>query len=1061
MIYTKESFFEKDVIDLLQEVGWEKEVLKWKSEKELIENWKNILYENNRDIDRLNDYPLTDSEMNQIIEQITSLRTPLKLNGFINGKSVSITRDNPADVDHLGKEVSLKIYDRQEIAAGSSRYQIAEQPDFKTPNPIEHDRRGDLMLLINGMPVIHIELKKSREPVSKAINQIIEYSHEKVFTGLFSLIQVFVAMTPEETKYFANPGPDGVFNDNFFFHWEDSNNKIQSDWKDVVGYLLRIPMAHELIGFYTVPDDTDGILKVMRSYQCFAAREISRVVALHKDAWDNKAQRGGYIWHTTGSGKTMTSFKSAQLIATSKFADKVVFLMDRIELGNQSLRDYKGFAGDDQKIQGTDNTYQLVNKLKSNSPSDALIVTSIQKMSRIKDESVFGEEELSAIASKRIVFIVDECHRSTFGDMLYDIKHTFPHALFFGFSGTPIQNENAKDSSTTADVFGNELHRYLISDGIRDKNVLGFDPTMVSTFTDSDLRNAVALSEAKAPSISEALSHPQSKAVYLHYMDPKAVPMGGYCDERGNYHKGIEDFVPESQYNSTLPGNESCEHPLAVVSDITKNWMVRSVGGKFHALFATSSIPEAINYYHLFKKTAPSLNVCALFDPNDPEVDNPTKIQIKNDALIELVDDYNKRYKQSYTLATWGEYKKDIALRLAHKKPYSLIGEDRGEVIDILIVVDQMLTGFDSKWLNTLYLDKLLTYENIVQAFSRTNRLFGPEKPHGQIFWYRKVHTFYRDMDRAFKLYSGEECPGVFVSKLKTNLEHMNLVFDDIEEVFFTSGIQNFDRLPGDDAAKKKFSELFKDFNEHLRPAKIQGFDWKVSTYQIVDQETGVIDTVVMHLDEHIYSVLLQRYKELSRENGEGIPDAPFDIDPHITEIKTETIDDAYMDLKFTKYLRYLQSEDPAEKSLVGSALNELSKAYSSLNQEDQRYAKIFLLDVQMGHVSIVKGKTFIDYVTEYKAKAKDDQIHRFAEAVAIDEEKLRLLMKCHITKDNINEYGRLDDFRAGFDRSKAKPFLDKFFGKPIAPKDAWIKARSLIEDFALKGGFEIQELNK
>ena len=231
--------------------------------------------------------------MQQIIEQIEALKTPLKLNGFINGKSVSVVRDNPDDTLHLGKEVSLKIYDRREIAGGDSCYQIAQQPKFPTKSKILNDRRGDLMLLINGMPVIHIELKKSGIPVSQAYHQIEKYSHEGIFTGLFSLVQIFVAMTPEETVYFANPGIEGKFNPDYYFHWADFNNEPINQWDKIVSTLLSIPMAHQLIGFYTVADDSDGVLKVMRSYQYYAASAISDKVA--KIKWDEKNQLGGFV----------------------------------------------------------------------------------------------------------------------------------------------------------------------------------------------------------------------------------------------------------------------------------------------------------------------------------------------------------------------------------------------------------------------------------------------------------------------------------------------------------------------------------------------------------------------------------------------------------------------------------------------------------------------------------------------------------------------------------------------------------------------------------------------
>ncbi|MBR1722549.1 MAG: type I restriction endonuclease subunit R, partial [Treponema sp.] len=282
MAFDDELKFESELINLLFEKGWEREVIKYTTEEDLVQNWADILFKNNAGIDQLNDVPLSANEMQQLVDQITKLRTPLALNQFINGKTVSIKRDNDSkDVAHRGKEVSLKIYDRLEIKAGKSRYQIVEQPLFKCRDDIYPNRRGDLMLLINGMPVIHIELKKTGIPVSQATMQIQKYAHEGVFTGLFSLVQIFVAMNPEETVYFANPGPDGKFNEDFFFHWADFNNEPINDWKDIASKFLYIPMAHQMIGWYTVADKTDGVLKVMRSYQYYASSGISDVVAKH------------------------------------------------------------------------------------------------------------------------------------------------------------------------------------------------------------------------------------------------------------------------------------------------------------------------------------------------------------------------------------------------------------------------------------------------------------------------------------------------------------------------------------------------------------------------------------------------------------------------------------------------------------------------------------------------------------------------------------------------------------------------------------------------------------
>lgn len=1042
MIFNKEPDFEEALIKILSEKGWEKEVLKNYSEQDLLQNWANILFENNRDIDRLNDYPLTDGEMQQILEQIKNLRTPLKLNGFINGKSVSVIRDNPDDKLHFGKEVSLKIYDRREIAAGQSRYQIVQQPKFPTKSKILNDRRGDLMLLINGMPVIHIELKKSGVPVSQAYHQIEKYSGEGIFSGLFSLVQIFVAMEPNETVYFANPGPDGKFNPDYYFHWADYNNEPINEWDKVASTLLSIPMAHQLIGFYTVADDSDGVLKVMRSYQYFAASAISDKVS--KTKWESGNQLGGYVWHTTGSGKTMTSFKSAQLIASSKDADKVIFLMDRIELGTQSLKEYRGFADENESVQATENTGVLITKLKSTDPADTLIVTSIQKMSNIKDEAGgLKASDIEYINGKRIVFIVDEAHRSTFGDMLITIKTTFPKAIFFGFTGTPIQDENQKKKNTTTTVFGNELHRYSIADGIRDKNVLGFDPYKVLTFKDKDVRKVVALEKAKAQTEEEAISDPLKSKVYYKYMDAGLVGMVGHFDNKGDYIKGIEDYIPNVQYQTE-------EHTTTVVKDILENWVTLSHNSKFHAIFATSSIPEAINYYRMIKEMKPELKVTALFDPN---IDNGGGVAFKEAGLVEIIEDYNERYGQDFTIPTFAKMKKDIAARLAHKKPYERIANEPEKQIDLLIVVDQMLTGFDSKWINTLYMDKVLLYENIIQAFSRTNRLFGPDKPFGTIRYYRKPHTMERNINAAVKLYSGDKPLGLFVQHLAENLKMMNELYEDISELFSNAGIENFEKLPSDISVCRKFAKDFKELNSYLEAAKIQGFKWEVTSY--TDDNTG--ENIEMAFDEKTYLVLVLRYKELSGGGGGGTgDDVPYDLVGYITEIDTGLIDADYMNSRFEKYLKLLNLEG-ASAEAVEQAETELHKTFATLSQEEQKYANIFLHDIQRGDVAITEGKTLRDYITEYLSKAKDDQIHRVAVALGVDEVKLRTIMSLRLNSTNINEFGRYDDLKKTVNKAKAKEYFEKIEGTKIIPPKVNVKVDNLLREFILGGGFEIE----
>lgn len=971
MEFENEAAFEAALIDLLTEkYGWEPEILRYKTEEDLIQNWRQILFENNRDIDRLNDTPLTDGETRQILDQIARLRTPLKLNGLINGQTVAVKRDNPADTLHFGKEVSLKIYDQREIAAGQSRYQIAQQPVFKARSAVLPNRRGDFMLLINGMPLIHCELKRSGVDVSQAFHQIEKYAHEGVFSGLFSLVQIFIAMQPNETVYFANPGPDGFFNKDFYFHWADVNNEPLNNWKDIAQYLLSIPMAHQLIGSYTVADDTDGTLKVLRSYQYYAASRITGRVAMRR--WADKDPYGGYIWHTTGSGKTLTSFKSAQLIAGSRDADKVVFLVDRVELGTQSLMDYRGFADDADTVQSTENTDILAAKLKSGDPANTLIVTSIQKM------------------------------------------------------------------STTSDVFGNELHRYSIADGIRDKNVLGFDPYMMPTYEDRELRRAVALEKAKAPTEAAAMSDPRKRKVYLYYMDHTKVPMAGVTRADGSCLRGIEDYLPNAQY-------EREGHRRTVVDDIRRNWVTLSQGGKFHAIFATSSISEAIQYHRRFKETG-GLKVTALFDPS---IDNNGTAIFKEDSLVEILEDYNALYDTKFKLAAYAAFKKDVSYRLAHKGPYQSVERTPKQQIDLLIVVDQMLTGFDSKWVNTLYLDKVLVYERLIQAFSRTNRLFGPDKPFGTIRYYRRPYTMRRNIDDAFKLYSGDKPLGLFADKLEYNLGKLNELYDKIEALFRSAGVENFEKLPEDHTERGQFAKFFKRFHNYLEAAKIQGFTWNKRSYKGKRGKAAI----ALHLDETTYLILALRYKELfsGDETGLGGGDVPYEIDPYLTEINTGAIDASYMNSRFNKYLKALQGGTE-----VAAVLEELHRSFAALTREEQKYANIFLHDVQNGDTVVDEGKTLRDYITEYMASAKNDQIHRFAQALGADEAMLRDFMRLRVTDANINEFGRFDKLKATVDKGGAKAFLEALEGAAIKPFQVNMKVDQILRKFILGGGFDI-----
>ena len=1022
MPYNDELLFEKDLVKYLYtNCGWEKKVIKYPTEEELIKNWADILFENNGGVDHLNGQPLTDGEMRQILGQVETLKSPYKLNTFINGKSVTIIRDNPNDKLHFNKPVTLKIYDRMEIAAGSSRYQIVEQPRFKTTNNVYPNRRGDIMLLINGMPVYHIELKKSNVSITQAETQIEKYMVNNAFRGIFSLVQVFVAMNPEEAVYYANPGHDGQFNPLFYFHWTDINNDYINEWHKFAHSLLSIPRAHEIIGFYTVPDASDGILKVLRPYQVYAAENVSNSVAAAH--WTKSEQRAGYIWHTTGSGKTLTSFKTAQLIANMSKADKVVFLIDRVELGEQSYLDYVNFANVDESIYDTSNTDALIRLLKSNEVDEKVIVSSIQKMSRIRPDMV-PQTVIDKIKEKRIVFIVDECHRDQSGDMHQIIEHTFPTAMFFGYTGTP-------DHEETKDIFGSEKHRYTIAHGIRDKNVLGFDRYKVCIYDDNKLREVVGLNMFHANSVEEAMADEQKKNKFLYYMNLGDTP----CTM-----EEIESHVPVTQF-------ETDSYRKSVVKDVINRWSIRSAGSLFHAIFATSSIPEAIEYYKLFSeakaKGEHSLKITAVFDPSDNNGD--TSI-MKMNGITQILNEYNDMFGKFYDINHYANFKKDVCLRLAHKDPYrNLPKEDQ---INIVIVVDQLLTGFDSKWINTVYLDKVLRGKNFIQAASRTNRLYGPEKKHGIIIMYRYPHTEDALFTAAVGEYSGNRPFGVFVDKLEQNLTVMNALFAEIKEHFTSAGIENFVKNDGDLGWKKKFAKLFSSFNDKLDSAKLQGFFWGDYHYDF-DHDDGTQTSIDVLIDKETYYILVQRYKELFVRPGDGEPEPPYEIDPHITEIKTDSINDAYMNSKFKQYIRDLTGGDPVAKQ---KALDELHKSFASLSQEDQNFARQFLNDIENGLV-VDDGKELTDYIAEYKSRAYNDKIHQVADGLGINEDKLKELISLHPVESTINAFNKYDEMFDELDVDKAREYLEKKLSHQLPKRrDVIMAADEYLRNIILNG---------
>lgn len=652
------------------------------------------------------------------------------------------------------------------------------------------------------------------------------------------------------------------------------------------------------------------------------------------------------------------------------------------------------------------------------------------------------DAELEEMRKNRIVFIIDEAHRSTFGEMMITIKETFPQALFFGFTGTPIKKENERKKNTTTSIFGQELHHYTIADGIRDKNVLGFDPYKVLIYKDREIREKVALDQANASSVEEAVSKPEKSKVYYHFMDGSKVKMAGFMNRKEKYIKGIEDYIPKNQYLTP-------DYQKAVAKDICDNWLTLSRNGKFHAIFATSSIQEAISYYRLLKAIKPELRVTALFDPN---VDNNDDFDYKEDALVEILTDYEKQYGQLYTLASHDRFKKDVSNRLAHKHQHKWIEREPEKQLDLLIVVNQMLTGFDSKWVNTLYVDQLMKDELIIQAFSRTNRIFGEDKPFGTIRYYRKPHTMERNIEDAVQLYSGDSPVELFVNKLDQNLVMLNALFYQIREIFESSGVENFEKLPAERSEKAKFAKLFNSFNDYLEAARIQGFKWSKLHYEIskgAGKKKSVVDVVC---DETTYNILVIRYKELMSNGGggKGPGDVPFDLSTSIIEIDTGMIDADYMNSRFQKYIKALGTEESE------SLLNELHKTFATLTQEEQKIANLILHDIQNGEIEVDSTLTLRDYINDYQVQIHYDRIKRLSDTFGLDEELLRQMMSMKLTEITLNEFGRFDLLKNSVDKQKAKSYFENIAGNTLTTFKVNVKTSDLLKRFILEGGFEV-----
>ena len=630
------------------------------------------------------------------------------------------------------------------------------QNEFQVSNQITVEGRKkcryDVTILINGLPLVQIELKKRGVELKKAYNQIQRY-HKTSFHGLFDYIQIFVISNGVNTRYFANNPNQGY---KFTFNWTDKENNPFNDLSLFAAMFFDRCTLGKMISKYIVLHEGDKCLMVLRPYQYYAVEEILNRVQISND--------NGYIWHTTGAGKTLTSFKAAQLVSEVDGVDKVMFVVDRHDLDTQTQSEYEAF--EPGAVDSTDSTYELIKRLSSNSK---IIITTIQKLNVAVTRDRYNKK-IQDCKNKRVVMIFDECHRSHFGESHKNIVGFFQNSQCFGFTGTPIFAENAVNQHTTKEIFGECLHKYLIKDAIADENVLGF---LVEYYT-------------------------------------------------GNLDMNAEDEGRMTE----------------VAQFILNNFSKSTLDGEFDALFAVQSVSQLIKYYKIFKSLNPNIAIGAVFtyqqnaDQDDDNtgmnagfVDNSTQC----DELQAIMDDYNERYGTKFSTENFSAYYDDINRRMKKKDPTM-------KPLDLLLVVGMFLTGFDSKKLNTLYVDKNMEYHGLLQAFSRTNRVLNEKKRFGKIVCFRDLKE---KVDASIKLFSSTDNPedlGTIIREPFENVrQEYNGLVTQFKELYPT--VQGVDLLVSEND-KRDFILAFREIlKKHAELQVYNEFDEDDEELAMTEQE--------------------------------------------------------------------------------------------------------------------------------------------------------------------------------------------------------------------------------
>ncbi len=741
--YQGETALEREFIHMLTQQGYE--YLPIHQESDLIANLR-------RQLELLNDYSFSDSEWEQFFSD--AIANP---NEHIVEKTRKIQEDF-VQVLHRdnGATKNISLIDKKNIH--NNRLQVINQYEVSQEQGAKHDNRYDVTILVNGLPLVHIELKRRGVAIRGAFNQINRYQRDSFWAGcgLFEYVQIFVISNGTNTKYYSNSTRDNAIKERssgktkkqktsnsfeFTSFWADSKNKIIPD---LIDFTRTFFAKHTLLNVLTryCVFTSENMLLVMRPYQITATEQIlNRIEIAHNYKRYGSILGGGYIWHTTGSGKTLTSFKTARLASQLPYIDKVLFVVDRKDLDYQTMKEYDRF----EKGAANSNTSTAILKKQLEDDNAHIIITTIQKLS-----TFIKKEKNHPVYDKQVVIIFDECHRSQFGDMHMAIVKNFRKYYLFGFTGTPIFAANARAASgakffTTAQTFGDQLHTYTIVDAINDKNVLPFRVDYIKTMEaepDIDDKSVWDIDREKA------------------FMAPKRIELVtayilAHFDQKT--YRGDKSYV----FNTLTNIAEVAAAKNGAVDEIKRNQRISG----FNSIFAVSSVPMAKLYYQEFKKQmaadpAKKLRIAVIYSyaANEEEADGMLDEennedtngldQSSRDFLDAAIRDYNEMFHTNYSTDSdkFQNYYKDVSLRMKNKE------------LDLLIVVNMFLTGFDATTLNTLWVDKNLKMHGLIQAFSRTNRILNSIKTFGNIVCFRNLQ---KRVDAAIALFGDREAGGI------------------------------------------------------------------------------------------------------------------------------------------------------------------------------------------------------------------------------------------------------------------------------------------------------------